>query len=228
MASSDKPHYHGHRARLRQRLLDGGADALPDYELLELVLFLAQPRRDMKPLAKRLLDRFGGFDAVITASPRDLRAVDGAGDAVVGALKTVQAAALRLSRAQVLDREVIGSWDALVDYCTAAMAREKTEQLRLLFLDKKNALIEEEIHAVGTIDHTPLYPREVMRRALEIGAAALILVHNHPSGDPTPSEADIAMTRSVQEAASALGIALHDHVIVGRNTYVSFRSEGLL
>ena len=147
---------------------------------------------------------------------------------MVAALKTVQAAALRLSRTQVIQREVLSSWDALMDYCTATMAREKTEQLRLLFLDRRNVLIEEEVHAVGTVDHTPLYPREVVRRALEIGASALILVHNHPSGDPTPSSADVEMTRKVKEAATALGITLHDHVIIGRNRYTSFRSEGLL
>ncbi|MEX2644106.1 MAG: DNA repair protein RadC [Acetobacterales bacterium] len=228
MADAERPHYHGHRDRLRQRLLDGGADALPDYELLELVLFLAIPRKDTKPIAKRLLDRFKTFDAVITADPRALRQVEGVGEAVVAALKTVQAAALRLSRTQVIQRDVLSSWDALMDYCTATMAREKTEQLRLLFLDRKNVLIDEEVHAVGTVDHTPLYPREVVRRALEIGASALILVHNHPSGDPTPSSADVEMTRKVKEAAAALGITLHDHVIIGRNRYTSFRSEGLL
>lgn len=223
-----EPHYTGHRQRLRERLLKGGADALPDYELLELVLFAALPRRDAKPLAKALLKRFGGFAEVLSAEPALLSEVDGAGPAVIAALKTVQAAALRLARDEVMERPVIGSWDKLMAYCRSSMAHEKTEQFRVLFLNHRNELVADEIQQRGTIDHTPVYPREVVKRALELGASAVIMVHNHPSGDPTPSAADIEMTKEVQEAGEKLGIRLHDHVIIGRRGHNSFKTMGLL
>ncbi|MGE5146421.1 MAG: RadC family protein [Candidatus Eiseniibacteriota bacterium] len=222
----DKPDYLGHRARLRERFLKG-ADALPDYELLELLLMQAQPRRDMKPLAKELLRRFGSFQRVISTEPAELLAVKGMGEAALVALKSVQAAALRLARAEAMERPVISSWQKVLDYCRASMAYGKTEQFRLLFLDRKNALIADEVQQRGTVDHTPLYPREVVKRALELGASAIILVHNHPSGDPTPSKADIAMTREVVEAALKLGISVHDHIIIGASGHASLKSLGL-
>jgi DNA repair protein RadC len=220
-------HLH-HRQRLRARFLNGGADALPDYEMLELVLFAAIPRRDTKPLAKALLREFGGFAEVIAASPSRLKKVDGVGDAVVAALKTIEAAALRLAKARIIDRPVLSSWEALLDYCNATLSRSQTEEFRILFLDRKNVLIEEERHQQGTVDHTPVYPREVVKRALDLGASALILVHNHPSGDPTPSRADIAMTREIAAAAKALKIEIHDHLVIGRGKHASFKALGLL
>ncbi|HEX7005895.1 MAG TPA: DNA repair protein RadC [Alphaproteobacteria bacterium] len=224
----DKPDYLGHRARLRQRFLAGGPDALPDYELLELLLMQAQPRRDMKPLAKALLRRFGTFQRVLSADPQELLEVAGVGEAALVALKTVQAAALRLARAEAMERPVMSSWQKVLDYCRASMAYGKTEQFRLLFLDRKNALIADEVQQRGTVDHTPVYPREVVKRALELGAAAIILVHNHPSGDPTPSKADIAMTREVVEAALKLGISVHDHIVIGAGGHCSLKSMGLI
>lgn len=218
----------GHRARMRLRLLNAGPDALADYELLEMVLFLALPRRDTKPIAKALLDRFGSFAAAISAPLNDLRAIEGMGEAGTAALKTIQAAALRLARAEVMDRPVLGNWDRLMAYLNAVMARERIEQFRVLFMDTRNRLIADEAQAKGTVNHTPVYPREVVRRALELQATAMILVHNHPSGDPTPSQDDIAMTREVAAAANALSIVLHDHIIVGNGTWLSFRREGLL
>ncbi len=217
-----------HRARLRERFMSGGADALPDYELLELVLFRAIPRQDVKPLARRLLEEFGDYNAVLTAAPSRLATVSGIGPAVITELKIVEAAAARLARARVRDRHVVSSWDALLDYCHTVMAHRDTEQFHILFLDRKNVLIMDEAQARGTVDHVPVYPREVVKRALELNASALILVHNHPSGDPTPSEADIAVTRQIEAASQTLGIALHDHLIIGRSCELSFRSEGLL
>lgn len=217
-----------HRARLRERFLVGGADALPDYELLELVLFRAIPRRDVKPLARQLLDVFGDFNAVLSAPVQRLREIPGVGDAVVTELKIVEAAAHRLARSRVLRKHVVSSWDALLDYCQTAMAHRETEQFRILFLDRKNVLIADEAQARGTVDHVPVYPREVVKRALELNASAFILVHNHPSGDPTPSQADIDMTIQIQTAADALGITLHDHLVIGKSRELSFRSEGLL
>ncbi len=217
-----------HRKRLRSRFMEGGAAAMPDYELLELVLFRAIPRQDVKPLARLLLDTFGDFNRVISASPTRLQMVKGTGEAVVQELKIVGAAAQRMMRARVINRPVLHSWDALLDYCHTAMAHRETEQFRILFLDRKNVLIADEEQARGTVDHVPVYPREVVKRALELNASALILVHNHPSGDPTPSEADISMTCQVQDAAHALGITLHDHLIVGKSKEVSFRSSGYL
>ncbi len=217
-----------HRARLRARFLGGGGAALPDYELLELLLFRALPRQDVKPLAHRLLATFHAFNGVISAPAPRLEAVEGVGEAVICELKIVEAAAVRLARARVLQRPVLSGWDALLDYCHTSMAHRSTEQFRVLYLDRKNVLIADEEQARGTVDHVPVYPREVVKRALELDASALILVHNHPSGDPTPSEADITMTHRIQAAAETLGLVLHDHLIVGRSREVSFRSAGYL
>ena len=217
-----------HRARLRARFRDGGATALPDYEMLELVLFRAIPRQDVKPLARLLMDTFGDFNRVITASPARLTMVKGVGEAVITELKIIEAAAQRMMRARVMNRPILSSWDALVDYCHTAMAHRETEQFRILFLDRKNVLIADEEQAKGTVDHVPVYPREVVKRALELNASAIILVHNHPSGDPTPSESDITMTLQVQDAAQVLGLILHDHLIIGKSRELSFRSQGYL
>ncbi|WP_417205594.1 RadC family protein [Antarctobacter sp.] len=217
-----------HRARLRERFLIGGADALPDYEMLELVLFRAIPRRDVKPLARHLLETFGDFNGVLSAPQHRLREVKGVGDAVLTELKIIEAAAHRLAQSRILGKHVLSSWDALLDYCQTTMAHRDTEQFRILFLDRKNVLIADEAQARGTVDHVPVYPREVVKRALEVNASAIILVHNHPSGDPTPSQADIDMTAQIQMAAEALGITLHDHLVIGKSQELSFRSEGLL
>ncbi len=217
-----------HRQRLRERFMSGGAAALPDYELLELVLFRAIPRQDVKPLARRLLDLFDDFSAVISAPVARLEQVAGVGPAVVQELKIVEAAAHRLARAKVMHRPVLSSWDQLLDYCRAAMGHRATEQFRILYLDRKNLLIADEEQARGTVDHVPVYPREVVKRALELNASALILVHNHPSGDPTPSEADILVTNQILDAANTMGIVLHDHLVIGRAAVLSFRSEGLI
>ena len=217
-----------HRKRLRSRFLEGGAQAMPDYELLELVLFRAIPRQDVKPLARLLLDTFGDFNRVISASPTRLMLVKGVGEAVVLELKLIEASAQRLMRAKVMNRPILSSWDALLDYCHTAMAHRETEQFRILFLDRKNVLIADEEQAKGTVDHVPVYPREVVKRALELNASALILVHNHPSGDPTPSESDISMTIQVQDAAQVLGLVLHDHLIIGKSRELSFKAQGYL
>ncbi len=206
----------------------GGSAAVPDYELLELVLFSAIPRRDVKPLARELLDRFGDFNGVISAEPDRLSEVSGVGQSVICSFKIVEAAAQRLARAKVMQKEVISSWQALVDYCHTAMAHNRIEEFRILYLDRKNILIADEAQARGTVDHVPVYPREVAKRALELNASALILVHNHPSGDPTPSSSDIDMTAQIERALDPLGITLHDHLVIGHNTEISFRSEGLL
>ena len=218
----------GHRERLRARFLKGGAEAMPDYELLELALFAAIPRRDTKPLVKALLKRFGSFAEVIAAPRERLLEIPGVGESVANHLKIVEAAAQRLAKTKVMGRPALSSWAALLDYCTAAMARSEKEEFRVLFLDRKNHLIANEVQNRGTVDHTPVYPREIVKRALELGASSIILVHNHPSGDPTPSKADIAMTREVTGAAKALGIALHDHLVIGRGGHSSFKSLGLL
>lgn len=223
-----RPHFHGHRQRLRERFLATGGDGMPDYELLEMLLAQAIPRRDVKPLAKSLLDRFGSFGGVISADDEKLLAVSGMGETSVAALKVVRAAAVRLLQQEVTGRDIISSWDRLIDYCRAAMAHETVEQLRLLFLDKRNVLITDEVQQRGTVDHTPLYIREVVKRALDLSASALIVVHNHPSGDPTPSRGDIDMTNDLKDALDKIGITLHDHVIIGRNGHESFRAKGLL
>jgi DNA repair protein RadC len=217
----------GHRGRLRERLLTAGPDALADHEMLEILLF-AMPRRDTKPVARALLSRFGSFARVITASVPDLLSVDGLGEAGVAALKSVQAAALRLLRAEVVDQPVLTNWERLTAYLSAELSRERIEQFRVLFLDSRNRLLADEAQQRGTVNHTPVYPREVAKRALELHATALILVHNHPSGDPTPSRDDIVMTEQIRVAAATLSIALHDHIIVGNGRWLSFRREGLL
>ncbi|MFC3630590.1 DNA repair protein RadC [Paracoccus angustae] len=217
-----------HRARLRDRFLAGGASAMPDYELLELVLFRAIPRQDVKPLARRLIETFGDLNRVLTAPAARLEQVSGVGPAVVTELKIVEAAAQRMARARVMHRPVLSGWDALLDYCHTAMAHREIEQFRVLYLDRKNVLIADEEQARGTVDHVPVYPREIIRRALELNASALILVHNHPSGDPTPSDADITMTARIAQAADSMGITIHDHLIIGKSRELSFRSQGLL
>jgi DNA repair protein RadC len=213
---------------MRARLLRAGPDALADPELLEMVLYVALPRRDTKSLARALLARFGSFAAVVAAAPNDLRAVDGMGEAGTATLKVVQAAALRLARAEVAERPVLANWERLTAYLNAVLAREPVEQFRVLFLDNRNRLIADEVLGRGTVNHTPVYPREVVKRALELRASALILAHNHPSGDPTPSAEDVAMTREVKAAAATLGLALHDHVVIGNGRWCSLRQEGLL
>ncbi len=225
---SSAPTYLGHRERLRDRFVNGGAEALPDYELLEMVLFRAIRRGDTKPIAKALLARFGSFAEVISAPENLLQEVKGVGPAVVTELKLIRAAALRLAKGDVLNKPILSSWSAIVDYCRAAMAFEEREQFRILFLDKKNQLIADEVQQEGTVDHTPVYTREVIKRALELSSTAIILAHNHPSGDPTPSLADIDMTKKIIAAAEKLGILVHDHIIIGRKGTVSFRNLQLL
>src|SRR5262245_11201797 len=222
------PHYHGHRQRLRERFLNGGRDALPDYELRELLLFMAIPRVDTKPIAKQLLDDFGGNFADVIAAPVEALRNKGVGEGTIAALKVVEAAALRLAKAKVMGKPALSSWEALLDYCAMEMSRAQTEQFRVLFLDRKNVLIADEVQNKGTVDHTPVYPREVLKRAIELGASALILVHNHPSGDPTPSRGDILMTREIVAAAKALKIEVHDHLVIGRGKHASFKALGLL
>ncbi len=208
--------------------MQGGAAAIPDYELLELVLFRAIPRRDVKPLARALMDRFGDFNRVITAPEPRLRDISGVGDAVIVELKVIEAAAHRMARSRVMRQHVLSGWDALLDYCHTTMAHRETEQFRVIYLDRKNVVIGDEEQGKGTVDHVPVYPREVAKRALELNASALILVHNHPSGDPTPSQADIDMTQQIFAACSALGLTLHDHLIIGKSRELSFRSKGYL
>ncbi len=219
---------HGHRGRMRDKLLSRGPDALADYELLEMLLFLAMPKGDAKPLAKSLINRFGSFARVLAAPQRELMETRGLGPHSVAALKLVQAAALRMQQAELIEAPVLNNWDRLMAYLNAAISRERIEQFRVLFLDTKNRLIADEAQARGTVNHTPVYPREVVKRALELHATALILVHNHPSGDPTPSAADVEMTKEVKRAGAVLSIVLHDHVIVGNGQWFSFRREGLL
>ena len=226
--TSEKPHYHGHRERLRQRLLERGGESLSDYELLEFLLFGAKPRGDTKPLAKDLIGRFGSLARVLSAAPEALAEVPGMGPASIAVLKVVPQAAERLARTEAMHGDVISSWDKLLAYCRLTMAHQPVEQFRLLFLDKRNRLIADEVQQQGTIDHTPVYTREVVKRALELGAAALILVHNHPSGEPEPSAADIAMTEELVSASEKLGIVIHDHLVIGRAGHASFRALGLL
>ena len=225
---ADRPHHLGHRARLRERALKAGLGALPDYELLELYLFRTVPRGDVKPLAKALMARFGSLAAVLSASLPELRAVAGVGEAAALDLKLAHETAQRLARAEVKKRPVISSWTALLDYVRVSLAHEGREQFRVLFLDKKNQLIADELMGAGTVDHAPVYPREIMRRALELSASAVILLHNHPSGDPTPSGADVEMTRLIVEAGAPLKVAVHDHLVVGRQGVASFKALGLM
>ncbi|MBF0249520.1 MAG: DNA repair protein RadC [Alphaproteobacteria bacterium] len=223
-----KPHYAGHRARLRERFLKSKGADLADYELIELLLFAAMPRRDVKPVAKALLARFGSFAGVMNADPAELQKVGGVGETAAVSLMAVRQAAERLLQDDVMNQPVLGNWQSLMDYLRVAMGRNKTEQFRVLFLNRKNVLIVDELQQEGTVDHTPVYPREVIKRALDLGASALILAHNHPSGDPKPSQADIEMTRELQAAGEKLGIQLHDHVVVSRSGTTSFKTLGLL
>jgi len=225
---AETPHYHGHRERLRERFYAAGPDALSDYELLEMALFPALPRRDTKPLAKTLLKTFGSFAEVIHAPVARLREIDGIGEASINQLKLIAAAAHRVAKGEVQRRTALSSWNDVIDYCRTSMAFADKEQFRLLFLDKRNQLISDEVQQTGTVDHTPVYPREVIKRALELSATALILVHNHPSGDPTPSQADIAMTKAIVDIAAPLGIAVHDHIIVGKGGYASLKGMRLI
>jgi DNA repair protein RadC len=221
-------HYLGHRARLRERFLGASGDALPDYELLELILFSARPRGDVKPLAKALLKQFGSFAKVIHADESELRAVDEVGDAVIAALKTIRVSTQRLIKSEISDQPVIQSWSALMDYCKLAMGNKKIEEFRVLFLNHRHALIADEVMQRGTINHTPVYPREIIKRALELAAASIILLHNHPSGDPTPSKADIDITTKIIDAAATVNITVHDHVIITETGHYSFKSFGLM
>ena len=221
------PHYYGHRRRLRERMVAAGAESLPDYELLEMLLFAANPQGDVKPAAKALLAHFGGFGKVMSADPAALSEA-GLGLAGIAAIKSVREAALRLMRLELQERPVVNSWDKLIDYCNAQVAHNQVEEFHILLLDRKNVLIKHERQQRGTIDHTPVYPREVVKRALDLGASAMILVHNHPSGDPTPSKADIAVTQDIKKAAAPLGVVLHDHIIIGANGHTSLRDLGLI
>ncbi len=222
------PHYHGHRERLRDRFREAGTNALSDYELLELLLFRAQPRRDMKPIAKALLEKFGSFAEVIAAPEQRLAEVDGIGEASITELKIVHAAASRMLRDKVKKQPVLSSWSAVLDYCRTAQAFADREQFRILFLDKRNQLIADEVQQTGTVDHTPVYPREVVKRALELSATAIVLVHNHPSGDATPSRADVDMTKQIVDVARNLGIEVHDHIIVGKHGHASLKGLKLM
>jgi len=225
---AEKPHYHGHRNRLRERFGGAGADALSDYELLEMVLFRAIPRGDVKPLAKSLVKAFGSFAETIHAPEARLREIDGVGEATITEIKLIAATAQRIAKGQLRRRTLLSSWSDVLDYCRTSMAFADKEQFRLLFLDKRNQLISDEVQQTGTVDHTPVYPREVIKRALELSATALILVHNHPSGDPTPSSADIQMTKAIIDIATPLGISVHDHIIVGRGGHASLKGMRLI
>ena len=225
---AEAPHYKGHRERLRSRFAETGDQGLPDYEILELLLFRSIPQRDVKPLAKELIARFGSLSGVLGARKERLTEVKGIGESVAADLKLVEAAGRRLARQSIQDKPVLGSWKDVIDYCHAAMAHADRETFRILFLDKRNHLITDEVQGVGTVDHTPVYPREVIRRALEVSATAIILVHNHPSGDPTPSNADIRMTQDIIAIAGPMGISVHDHIIIGRNGHASLRGLKLI
>ena len=222
-----KPHYHGHRGRVRERVLKSGAEGLEDYELLELLLFYAIERIDTKPLAKRLIERFGTLGDLFAADPAHLREFD-IDQRTLVLFRALRDSGRRLAHQKVANKPVLGNWQQLIDYCHAALAHEKTERFAILFLDRKNVLIADEVQQRGTVDHTPVYPREVVKRALQLEASALILVHNHPSGDPKPSRDDIEMTKEIRAAAEPLGIAIHDHLVIGRKGHASFRSLGLL
>ena len=228
MSETPKPHYHGHRDRLRARFAEGGTAALADYELLELYLFNSIPRRDVKPLAKELIATFGSFAEVIAAPLGRLSEIKGVSDKTALDLKLIKAAATKLGQENVMNRPILSSWSALLDYCRSAMQYEGKEQFRVLFLDKRNRLIADEVLGHGTVDRAPVYPREVIKRALDLNSTAIILAHNHPSGDPTPSQSDEQMTKQIIEAAKAIGVSVHDHLIIGRNNIASFRNLGLM
>ena len=226
--NQDKPHYSGHRDRLRERFTQSGPDALQDYELLELTLFMAIPRRDVKPLAKALLTQFGGLSEILNAEIFELKKVDGISDITATALKTITALSHRAMKQDIMKKPVLNNWTRLMDYCHATMAHEKKEHFRILFMNKKNELIADEVQQTGTVDHTPAYPREIIKRALELGATALILVHNHPSGDSTPSQADIDLSNHIIRAAEPFKIIIHDHIVISKNDYSSFKNMGLI
>ncbi len=226
--TEQQPHYHGHRERLRSRFREAGAEALADYELLELVLFRAVPQRDVKPLAKEMIERFGSFAEVVSAPVSRLKEVEGVGDAIVTELKIVEAAAQNLAKGKLKKKKLLSSWSSVIEYCRASMAFADKERFRILFLDKRNQLIADEVQQTGTVDHTPVYPREVVKRALELSATAIVLVHNHPSGDPTPSTADVQMTRQIIDVARPLGIEVHDHIIVGKEGHSSLKGLRLI
>lgn len=221
-------HKKGHRERLKTRFRKGGVKALADYELLELLLMMAIPRRDVKPLAKSLISEFGSYAEVISASPERLMEFNGVGENVVTALKLAEASAQMLSQGKIMEKPVLSNWQALINYCTSQIAYKKNEQFRVLFLDRQNRLIADEKMQEGTIDHTPVYPREIIKRALELGSSAIILVHNHPSGDPTPSREDIEMTKKIAEAGKQLGVMLHDHLIISKGGHSSFKTMDLI
>lgn len=222
------PHYTGHRDRLRHRFAEGGDTGMPDYEILELLLFRSIPRRDIKPLAKDLIQRFGSLQGVLAATQERLQEIDGIGESTAIDLKLIEAAGKRMVRQSLKDKPVLGSWKDVIDYCHAAMAHQEREFFRILFLDKRNCLIIDEVQGHGTVDHAPVYPREVIRRALELAATAIILVHNHPSGDPSPSTADIRMTKEIIAIAEPMGISVHDHIIIGRHGHTSMRGQKLI
>jgi len=226
--TKEKPHYTGHRKRLRERFVKSEGRGMADYEILEMLLFSSHPRGDVKPLAKELILKFGNLAKVLAATPEELAKIKGTSFAAISSIKLVREAAIRMLGHEVAEKPIMQSWEAVLDYCRAVMGHNKTEQFRIFFLDKKNKLIADELQQKGTVDHTPVYPREVVKRALELGASSLILIHNHPSGDPTPSKADIEMTSQIKRAATALGISLHDHIIIGSKDHYSFASNGLL
>ncbi len=225
---SETKHYHGHRERLRTRLLDSKKGTLPDYEILEILLFVAKPRGDVKPLAKELIAHFKTLGRVLTATPAQLREIKGVNEAVIASLRTVQEAAERLLKEEVKEQPILQSWKALLDYCRASMGYNKTEQFRILFLDRKNMLIADDLQEVGTVDQTPAYPREIVKRALQLDASAVILVHNHPSGDTTPSRADIVLTKQIADALKIVSVILHDHIIISTSEHYSFKSYGVI
>ncbi len=227
-SKAGKPHFHGHRGRLREKFRTKGADALADYELLELILFRSIPRRDIKPLAKQLLNDFGSLAEILGATPSRLSSVNGLGESVVSDLKLIHAAANTMNAEKIRDRTLLGSWSSVLDYCRTTMAFSEIEQFRILFLDKKNFLITDEVQQTGTVDHTPVYPREVAKRALELSSSAILLVHNHPSGDPTPSTADIEMTKTIINTLEPLGVAVHDHIIIARDGHASLKGLNLI
>lgn len=226
-APKEKPQHTGHRDRLRARFLEA-PDALPDYELLELLLFMAIPRKDVKPIAKQLIERFKNINGVLNASPKDLQGIKGVSETTSTGIKSIQVAGLRLLKQNIMGRPVLNSWQRLIEYVEAAMANENREHFRIIFLNKKNEIMADEVQQSGTVDHTPAYPREIMKRSLELGATALILVHNHPSGDPSPSPADVDLTKQIVRAGEPFDILIHDHLIVSRNGTQSFKTLGLI
>lgn len=225
---TDKPHYSGHRARLKDRFLKRGSDSFADYELLELTLMQSIPRKDVKPLAKELIAKFGSYAEVISASTDRLLEVNGIGSSAIISLKLIEASAQRLSQSIIMNKPVLGNWEALIKHCQTNMSYKKTEQFRVIYLDRQNRIIADEVHGEGTVDHIPVYPREVIKRALELQSTAIILVHNHPSGDPTPSKDDIDMTKQIFEAGEKLGVIVHDHLIISKSGHSSFKTMGLL